>query len=129
MILEPVREYRATTIEPSQTTTKLLRKAWKIVRPHRIYGDENHKPGTSDITSLCRCREWREARPHNSQQESRSTECLRGDRVSRGCYLHCAGAPAGSPNAVVTAILQPSAVFTNTRSETPLDVVSFPVTV
>ena len=40
-------------------------------------------------------------------------------------YLHCAGAPAGSPNAVVTAILQPSGVLTKTRSETPLDVVSF----
>ncbi|MEA2766746.1 MAG: hypothetical protein QOK07_3150, partial [Gemmatimonadaceae bacterium] len=33
------------------------------------------------------------------------------------------------PNAVVTAILQPSGVFTNTRSDTPLDVVSFWVTV
>jgi hypothetical protein len=44
-------------------------------------------------------------------------------------YLHCAGAPAGRPNAVVTAILQPSGVFTNTRSDTPLDVVSFWVTV
>lgn len=129
MILKPVREYRATTIEPSQPTSKLLRKAWKIVRPHRIYGDENHKLGRGDVTGLRRCKEWREARRHERQQESRSTEYLRGDRGSTGCYLHCEGAPAGSPNAVVTAILQPSEVFTNTRSETPLDVVSFPVTV
>jgi hypothetical protein len=40
-------------------------------------------------------------------------------------YLHCGGAPGGRPKAVVTAILQPLGVFTNTLSETPLDVVSF----
>src|SRR5438552_3984942 len=44
-------------------------------------------------------------------------------------YLHGAGAPAGRPNAVVTAILQPSGVFTKIRSETPLEVVPFCVTV
>ena len=129
VILKPVREYRATTIKTSQSTSKLLLKARQIVRPHRIYGDENHKSGRGDVTGLCRCKEWREARRHKSPQEFRSTEKLRGDPGSTGCYLHCGGAPAGSPNAVVTAILQPSEVFTNTRSETPLDVVSFPVTV
>ena len=56
-------------------------------------------------------------------------ECLARYEVVFGSYLHCAGAPAGNPNAVVTAIFQPSAVLTKTRSETPLDVVSFCVTV
>ena len=32
-------------------------------------------------------------------------------------YLHCAGSPAGNPNAVVTAIFQPVKVLMNTRSE------------
>ena len=31
-------------------------------------------------------------------------------------------APSGSPNAVLTAILHPLGVFTNTRSEIPSDV-------
>src|SRR5436190_20546784 len=44
---------------------------------------------------------------------------VRARRVSGNLrfYLHCAGAPAGRPNAVVTAILQPSGVFTKMRSE------------
>ena len=33
--------------------------------------------------------------------------------------MHCAGAPAGNPNAVVTTIFQPSSVFKKIRSETP----------
>jgi hypothetical protein len=44
-------------------------------------------------------------------------------------YLHCGGDPAGSPNAVVRAIRQPAGVSTKIRSETPLVVVSFCVTV
>jgi hypothetical protein len=47
----------------------------------------------------------------------------------KSVYLHCGGAPAGKPKAVVTAILQPCGVFTKIRSETPLDVVSLCVTV
>lgn len=44
-------------------------------------------------------------------------------------YLHWGAVPAGSPNAVVTAILQPSRVLTKILSDTPLDVVSLCVTV
>jgi hypothetical protein len=44
-------------------------------------------------------------------------------------YLHCGGWPTGSPNAVVTAILQPWGVLTKTLSDTPLLVVSCCVTV
>jgi hypothetical protein len=49
--------------------------------------------------------------------------------LTRSHYLHCGGAPAGKPNAVVTAIFQPSLVRTKTLSDTPLEVVSFWVTV
>jgi hypothetical protein len=85
--------------------------------------------------------------PNSASSKAFQTECrdTLPDRILKymtvqlslwcyGClalrvYLHCAGAPAANPNAVVTTILQPSDVFTKIRSETPLEVVSFCVTV
>jgi hypothetical protein len=85
--------------------------------------------------------------PNSASSKAFQTECrdTLPDRILKyttaqlalwpyGClalllYLHCAGAPAANPNAVVTTILQPSDVFTKIRSETPLEVVSFWVTV
>jgi hypothetical protein len=85
--------------------------------------------------------------PNSASSKAFQTECrdTLPDRILKyttvhlspwcyGClalrlYLHCGGAPAANPNAVVTAIFQPAEVFTKIRSETPLEVVSFCVTV
>ena len=108
--------------------------AWTLVSTARDYQDFARaadlplaKPCLGAMSRVSRARQRLPKIQDVAKTKLRFVECF-PDRLQRALarpHLHCAGAPAARPNAVVTAIFQPASVFTKTRSDTPLEVVSF----